>query len=193
MRRDLATLKPVQTFISCQKETEIILKKLFVQSQPYSDYLKRLLMINTKDCLDPKINAYQEYIKNEGSLKQLIDNQYIRLQPKIKQYEHEEVKTYIILSFANFIPNANNNFFKDCNVIFDIICHTDNWDIGQFQQRPLKIAGYIDGLLDKQRLSGVGEFNFLAGDELILDEHLAGYTLMYRAVHFSEDQEKKDA
>ena len=39
------------TFLSCEKDTEAILKKLFIDSKPYSDMLKRLLIINTKDCL----------------------------------------------------------------------------------------------------------------------------------------------
>jgi len=53
--------------------------------------------------------------------------------------------------------------------------------------RPIKIAGYIDGILNNSRLSGVGELSFLGCNELILDENLAGYCLMYAAVHGSED------
>lgn len=40
------------SFLSCEKDAESILRKLFIESRPYSDYLKRLLVINTKDCLD---------------------------------------------------------------------------------------------------------------------------------------------
>ena len=43
MVKDLA-MKPFQSsFLSCEKDTEIILRKLFVESRPYSDDLKRLL------------------------------------------------------------------------------------------------------------------------------------------------------
>ena len=38
------------SFLSCEKDTESIVNKLFVESRPYSDELKRLLVINTKDC-----------------------------------------------------------------------------------------------------------------------------------------------
>ena len=31
------------SFLSCEKDTEAIIKKLFVDSKPYSDLLKRLL------------------------------------------------------------------------------------------------------------------------------------------------------
>ena len=118
----------------------------------------------------------------------MIDEQYIRLAPKIKFDEHEEVKSYIILSFDNFTPNETNPEFRDCTVSFDIICHTDYWDIGNFRIRPLKIAGYIDGILNECKLTGIGTFNFIGCNELILDEHLAGYTLSYRAVHGSDDR-----
>ena len=34
---------------------------------------------------------------------------------------------------------------EDCTIMIDILCHTDCWDLGNYQIRPLKIAGYIDG------------------------------------------------
>ena len=46
MRRDTALAKPIKSsFLSCEKDAEEIIKKLFVSSQPYSDLLKRLLII----------------------------------------------------------------------------------------------------------------------------------------------------
>ena len=53
MRRDTrTTMSCNSSFLSCEKDTETILRRLFVESYPYSDTLKRLLVINTKDCLD---------------------------------------------------------------------------------------------------------------------------------------------
>lgn len=57
-----------------------------------------------------------------------------------------------------------------------------------YQLRPLKIAGYIDGLLNECKLSGIGTFNFLGCNQIVLDENLSGYTLSYLAVHGSDDQ-----
>lgn len=57
-----------------------------------------------------------------------------------------------------------------------------------YQIRPLKIAGYIDGILNKSKLTGIGELNFMGCNELILDEVLSGYTLSYRAIHGSDDK-----
>ena len=101
--------------------------------------------------------------------------------------EHEEVKAYIILSFDDFVPTTNPEF-RDCKVNFDIICHTRYWDIGNYRLRPLKIAGYIDGILNETKLSGIGTFQFLSCNELILNEELSGYTLSYWATHGSDDQ-----
>ena len=34
------------SFISCERDMEAILRKLFISSRPYSDHLKKLLVIN---------------------------------------------------------------------------------------------------------------------------------------------------
>ena len=81
MKKDLA-LRPVDftsSFLSCEKDLETILKKLFVESQPYSDDLKRLLVINMKDCLDNKTSEiYQNAIK-DMSLAKLREQGYIEV------------------------------------------------------------------------------------------------------------------
>lgn len=189
MRRDTRMTKPLQSsFLSCEKDTETILRKLFVESQPYSDILKRLLVISTKDCLDNTESiAIQEVLK-QMNLAKLRQEGYIKLEPKIRMPEHEEIKAYIIISFDNFVPNATNTFYRDCTVTFDIICHTDYWDIGNYRLRPLKIAGYIDGILNNTKLSGIGTFQFMGSNQLVLNEDLSGYTLMYRAVHGNDDR-----
>jgi hypothetical protein len=57
-----------------------------------------------------------------------------------------------------------------------------------YQIRPLKIAGYIDGILNNTKLTGIGTFNYIGCKEMVLDEILSGYTLSYRAVHGSDDR-----
>lgn len=188
MRVDL-TKKIQSSFLSCEKDTETILRKLFVESRPHSDILKKLLVINTKDCLTSDNPNYQKKI-DSLNIKDLVDNKYIRFSPKIKFEEHEEVKSYILISFDNFTPNENNPEFRDCTVAFDIFCHTDYWDLDNYQLRPLKIVGYIDGILNETKLSGIGKFHFMGCNELILDENLSGYTLMFRAIHSVDGDDK---
>ena len=176
------------SFLSCEKDVETILKKLFIENPRGGEDLKRLLILNTKDCLDNRESeVFNKTLQDKGKVSLLIQNGYIRLAPKITMPEHEEIKSYILISFDNFTPNANNPEFRDCTITFDIICHTDYWDLGNFRQRPIKILGYIDGLLNNARLSGIGTLNFMGVNQLILNEHLSGYTLMYRAIHGSDD------
>ena len=188
MKRDviMPASKFNSSFLSCQKDIETILRKLFIESKPYSDYLKRLLIINTEDCLDTDNPIYNEQIKK--SLKEIIDEGYISFIPKIKFGEHEKVKSYLVISIDNFSSNSTNPYYRDCTVNFDIICHTDYWDIGDYQVRPLKIVGYIDGILNECKLSGIGTFNFLGCNQLLLNQELSGYTLSYRAVHGNDDK-----
>lgn len=190
MRRDvnLPSSQFSSSFLSCEKDIEEILRKLFVSSKPYSDYLKKLLVINTKDCLDNETSTIIQQKIADMNLAKLRQEGYIKLEPKIRFGENEEVKSYIIISCDNFIPNATNPHYRDCTVTFDIICHTDYWDIGNYRVRPLKIAGYIDGILNKARLSGIGTFQFMGCNQLVLNEELSGYTLMYSAVHGNDDK-----
>ena len=177
-------------FFSCEKDTKTIVEKLFVDTKPYSDYLKRLLVINTKDCLDDKENPkYIQKIK-ETQVKDLINKGYIRLNPKLKLGEHEEVKSYIVISYDNFTPTETNDQYADCILMIDIICHNDYWDLGDFRIRPIKIAGYINGLLNGARMSGIGKLQWIGMNEIVLTEELSGYCLMYSATHGVDDIEK---
>lgn len=185
MKRDVVMTKPItSSFLSCEKDTELILRKLFIESRPYSNVLKKLLVIQAKDCLDNP--EYDDKINNY-SLAKLREEGYIVLEPRIESEEHEQVKAYIIISFDNFTPSSNPEF-RDCTVNFDIICNTKYWDLGNYRMRPLKIAGYIDGILNNSKLTGIGTFQFMGCNELILNPELAGYTLSYWAVHGSDDQ-----
>ena len=126
MRRDIRSTVPLDsTFLFFEKDVETILRALFVQSYPHSEKLKRLLVLNTSDCLDNEESEVYKEILKETNLKTLIDDGYIRLSPKIRMYEHEEVRSYIMISSDNFFPNGRNPHFRDYTITFDIICHID--------------------------------------------------------------------
>ena len=76
------------TFLSCAKDQEEIWRKLLVDSKPYSDKLKRLLIINTPNCLDEKQQQYQRKI-NQYTINDMIDEGYIKTIPKLTFGEHE--------------------------------------------------------------------------------------------------------
>jgi hypothetical protein len=159
---------------------------LFVTSKPYSDELKRLLVINTKDCLDNSNEKYKEIVENT-SVKELMEGKYINLVPKIKMEEHEEVKSFIICYFDNF-TNTTNPEYRDCNVVFHIYCHLDYWYLGDYRVRPYKIMGIIDGILNNSKLSGIGELKYLGMKPLVADENYAGFSIFYLATHGNDDK-----
>ena len=186
MKRDVIKLPSRNlSFYSFEKDVETIVKKLFTENA-YSEDLKRLLVINKKDCIDDRTSEVYRNIIKDTSVAKLVENGYITTTPKIRFPEHEEIKSYIVISFDDFTLNDTNPEFRDCTISFDIICHLDYWDIGNYRLRPLKIAGIIDSLLNNSKLSGIGTLNFLGCGQIQLDENLAGYTLLYRAVHMTE-------
>lgn len=204
MRYDVRAMKPIySSFLSCERDMQQIVKLLFVKSKPYSDKLKRLLIINKSDCLDENNRSYQDLIDSKP-LSVMRKEGYIRLNPKIARKEFQNIKSYILVTFDNFSPNRADPKFMDCTVNFDIICYDDEWDLDGFRERPIVIAGYIDGILNSIsndnkallsrpagnniKLSGMGEYNFLGCNLAVLNEDISMYTLSYRAVHFTEDK-----
>lgn len=183
MQRNLVLTEPISSsFLSCEKDTEIILRKLFIESRPYSDVLKRLLVVQAKDAMD------KDYDVSAYSLKKLIDEQYINMDPLIKLPEHDQVKAFMGLHFDNFTPNATNPEYRDCMIHIDVVCHHDYWDLGNYRQRPFKILGYIDGILNNSKLTGIGKINFVGASKALLNENWSAFALTYMAIHGSDDK-----
>lgn len=173
------------TFLSHAEDQETIWRKLFVESRPYSDMLKKLLIINTPDCLDRTQDQYQRKIE-QYTIKDLHDNQYIKATPKLSFGEHEEVKSYIMLDFDDFSPSENPRY-RNCVISFTIISQLDYWELDDYQLRPWMIAGYVDGIMNDTRLSGIGKLQFLGAQQLVLNEYLGGVMLRYSASHSEAD------
>ena len=164
---------PKSSFLSIQKDLEIITNKMMKNER-----LKRLLYYTTNDALDrPKLSEDQ-------SLELFKKN--IKIVPKL--YIDGSVLSYVIISFDNFTPNAENPEFRDNIISFDIICHFDQWDLKDFQLRPYMIAAEIDSMLDGKHLTGIGDLQFLGANQLILNDEFAGVSLMYQAIHGEEDK-----
>lgn len=205
MRKDLISSKPVySSFLTCDTDIMLILKALFITSKPYSDLLKRLLIINSRDCLDMSNQDYKKII-DDFSLGKLIEQGYIRLNPKIARGTHEEIKSYILVSLDGFTPNVYNSEYLDYNINFDVVCYNDAWVLNDYKIRPIMICGYIDGILNSItssnlklvkshqpniKLTGVGQYQLLGCNEVVLNEDLSMYTLSYHGMHFNEDIQK---
>lgn len=94
---------------------------------------------------------------------------------------------YVIISFDHFVPNATNPQFRDSTLSFDILCHPDHWNLGDFQLRPYKIAGELDAMFNNSKMTGIGELKFDHADNLTMNEQMVGLTLNYTTIHSTED------
>lgn len=163
---------PHSSFLSIEKDMNIIINKMFE-----NDRLKKLLYYNTKDCLNkPKLTEEQTLS---------LINKQIKMVPKL--YVDKSVLNYIIISFDNFTQSANPEF-RDNIIEFDIICHFDQWQMNDFKLRPYRIAAEIDMLFNNQKMTGIGELQFLGANQIILTDEFAGLCLIYQAVHGEEDK-----
>ena len=112
-------------------------------------------------------------------------NKQIKIVPKLDIIK--DCPIYVIISFDNFTPNATNPEFRDCTLNFDILVHPDHWNLGNFALRPYKIAGELDGMFDKTKMTGIGELQFAGANNLVLNDQLMGLTMIYRSVQSTED------
>ena len=167
--------KPHSSFLSVEKDMAIIANKLL-----QSDRLKRLLYYDTPDALTkPNLTSEQA---------QQLFGKNIKIIPKV--YVDNKVMQYIIINFNNFTTNQNNPEFRDNIIMFDVICHFDQWNLNDFQLRPYKIAAEIDSLLNNQRLTGIGKLEFVSAVQIVLSDEFAGLCLIYQAIHGGEDKYK---
>ena len=75
--------------------------------------------------------------------------------------------------------------------------------IPSFAKEALGSTSYIDGILNtlnsknraakktngNLKLSGIGQYSFTSGNEVILNEQISMYTISYQGLHFSDDRE----
>ena len=141
--------------------------------------LLRLLVYETRDW-------QSQPLPNGEQIKELFTSHQISSVPKIKIDSKE--KTYIRLTYGTVIRNASNPEYRDNTFGIDIICHYDNWDLGDFELRPYRVAGEIDAMLDKTHLTGIGELEFVSATPYVYNEEFAGVSLTYLAVRGHEDQ-----
>ena len=164
---------PKSSFLSAEKDMNIIVDRIMK-----NDRLKKMLYYTTRDCLDKPKLTDDETIEMFGK--------QIKIVPKL--YVDGSVLNYMIISFDNFSPNANNPEFRDNIIEFDIICHFDQWHMKDFELRPYKIAAELDSMFSGQKLTGIGKLEFLGANQMILTDEYAGLCVMYQAIHGEEDK-----
>lgn len=165
---------PQSSFLSMEKDMSIIVDKVMK-----NENLKKLLYYTTPNCMS-KPNLTED---------QTIDlfGKQIKIVPKLQV--DGEVLNYVIVSFDNFTPTDSEEW-RDNIIEFDVICHFDQWQLGDFKLRPYRIAAEIDSMFNDKKLTGIGTLKFLGANQMILTDEYAGLCLMYTAVHGDEDKKK---
>lgn len=163
---------PKSSFLSVEKDMDIIIDLLIKNNR-----LKKLLYHTVPYPLEEN-NLTQEQTD------ELLHRNILKV-PKI--YIDSDIINYLVIKFDNFLPSKNPEFRN--NIIeFDIICHMEQWEIGDGELRPYKIAGEIDSMLNQKRLTGIGELEFLSCAQIMINSEFAGLCLRYGAVHGEEDK-----
>lgn len=163
---------PESSFYSVDKDMDIIIGWLLK-----NDRFKNLLYYTTKDAYDrPKLTEEQTVELIEKNIKRV---------PKV--YVDGSVLNYIIISFDNFSPSTNPQF-RDNTVIFDIICHFDQWELNDNQLRPQRIAAEIDTAFNNRHLTGIGKTEFVGMQQILLNDEFAGLSLIYNTYHGGDDK-----
>jgi len=179
------------SFMSMENDREDVVRRLFVESRPYSDILKKLLVIDQPDCLDDSKHQYQTIV-DDYSVARLKSEGFIRFSPKMLFREFDNVKSYIYVSFDDVAPSESNPEFNNMTMSVYCLCDPDPkyWELDDYAIRPWKMAGYVNGILNKSRMSGIGQVQFIGASELAFDENVAGVALNYLCVHWTDDQQK---
>ena len=165
---------PHSSFLSVEKDLELITNKILKNER-----LKRLLYYTTKDALE------KSNISEDASLELFGKN--IKIVPKL--YIDDNVVNYLIISIDDFNPNETNPEFRNNLIVFDIICHYDQWHLAGFQLRPFKIAAELDSMFNNKHLSGIGTLQFKNCKQLIINsDEYEGIQLVYSAIHGDEDK-----
>lgn len=164
---------PKSSLLGMRKDAALIIDRILSNQN-----VLKLLAYNTRDW-EKKPTVTPQMIK------EMFETKQISSVPKIKIDRPE--KTYLRLVYGTMVRNSTNPEYRDNTFGIDIICHYDNWDLGDFDLRPYRLAGEIDSLLDKTHLTGIGELEFVSATPYIYDEEFAGVSLTYLAIRGQED------
>lgn len=169
---------PKSSFLSLDKDMEILVN-LFLKNER----LKKLLYYDTQNALE------QPNVPQDKSIEMF--GKQIKIVPKLRVDKPEFC--YIVISFDNFNPNSSNSAYRDNIILFDVVCHFDQWNLGNFALRPYKIAAEIDSMINNKKLTGIGTIQFIGANQIVLSDEFAGFTLIYQTIHGYEGEDSKNA
>ena len=166
-------LQPKSSFLSIDKDMNLIVNRILENER-----LCKMLYYSSADALKRRELTEEEKLSMFGK--------NIKIVPKLTV--DNEVLQYLCIGFSNFITNPTNPEFRDHTIEFDIVCHFDQWTLGDFALRPYKIAAELDTMFDKKKFAGIGLLEFVGATPIMLTDEFGGLCLMYRTVNGEDDK-----
>ena len=166
-------LQPKPSFLSVDKDMNLIVNRILENER-----LCKMLYYSSADALKRRELTEEEKLSMFGK--------NIKIVPKLTV--DNEVLQYLCIGFSNFITNPTNPEFRDHTIEFDIVCHFDQWTLGDFALRPYKIAAELDTMFDKKKFAGIGLLEFVGATPIMLTDEFGGLCLMYRTVNGEDDR-----
>ena len=166
-------LQPKSSFLSVDKDMNLIVNRILENER-----LCKMLYYSSADALKRRELTEEEKLSMFGK--------NIKIVPKLTV--NNEVLQYLCIGFSNFITNPTNSEFRDHTIEFDIVCHFDQWTLGDFALRPYKIAAELDTMFDKKKFAGIGLLEFVGATPIMLTDEFGGLCLMYRTVNGEDDR-----
>ena len=166
-------LQPKSSFLSVDKDMNLIVNRILENER-----LCKMLYYSSADALKRRELTEEEKLSMFGK--------NIKIVPKLTV--DNEVLQYLCIGFSNFITNPTNPEFRDHTIEFDIVCHFDQWTLGDFALRPYKIAAELDTMFDKKKFAGIGLLEFVGATPIMLTDEFGGLCLMYRTVNGEDDR-----
>ena len=176
MRLDTYTM-PKSSFLAVEKDMGLLVDLILKNER-----LQKLIYYDVPNALNQPSVPQQKVMEMFGK--------QIKIVPKLKVDKPEFC--YIVISFDNFTENATNPMFRDNIISFDIVCHFDQWNLQDFQLRPYRIAAELDSMIDKKKLTGIGEVHFLGCSQIVLSDEFAGLSLIYQTMHGFLGEDSQD-
>lgn len=166
-------LQPKSSFLSVDKDMNLIVNRILENER-----LCKMLYYSSADALKRRELTEEEKLSMFGK--------NIKIVPKLTV--DNEVLQYLCIGFSNFITNPTNPEFRDHTIEFDIVCHFDQWTLGDFALRPYKIAAELDTMFDKKKFAGIGLLEFVGATPIMLTDEFGGLCLMYRTINGEDDR-----
>ena len=131
------------------------------------DKLVKLLTRNGRDVLTDEVDVSEEEradaMQKNVSVIPILDKDI-------------DVNTMISVQISDIVPMQQGLVY---NLVFDIVCNVEVWNLDGYIQRPYAIMNELDQLFANTKMKSLGPATFLGATSLKINEKLLGYTMMF--------------